>query len=384
MAGVGLLIGLLAVVFALPWLLRRELPPLRGPHGVGTDRLVVSANEGQRDVPLQVWYPCAVGAGGERAPYVAQPERVGPALVELLGLPAIASPIAVRMLDLRTRSVWHCDPQGSHLPLVFFSHGLGGFEGQNTYLAEELASRGAVVLAVNHADSSFSVFPDGHLDFGFRRLKGRALTDEAKAQLVRERARDVERVMAAAEHGALKLGAIPLSTLADFSRTTIFGHSLGGATAIRVAEMDAHVRLAIDLDGVPYENEATVPLDRPIVVIQTDAVAPSDLRRSGRPPAAWEAYRRRRERSREVWGRRLTTWGRVIDVSGVQHLDFTDMPLLFPAARHLGLLGENGAALQRWLVQLLVTAMRPQADPHQLLPEDARGLGMSVSSLGLH
>ena len=52
----------------------------------------------------------------------------------------------------------------SAYPVLIFSHGFGGLPELNTIQAEELASQGYVVVALNHTyDSIVNVFPDGRI-----------------------------------------------------------------------------------------------------------------------------------------------------------------------------------------------------------------------------
>lgn len=79
-----------------------------------------------------IWYPCAAA----------------PAHVELGNLSVGA--------DFDLKGVTDCPVTGAKLPLIIFSHGRGGFFGQQHDTAEALADAGFVVAAINHPGDTFS------------------------------------------------------------------------------------------------------------------------------------------------------------------------------------------------------------------------------------
>ncbi|NEC19255.1 hypothetical protein G3I50_13440, partial [Streptomyces parvus] len=100
-----------------------------------------------------------------RAPYLGRTEAeartVSAALADYTGVPGF-------LLDGLPRARSHAVPGapvadgGGRFPVVVFSPGLGGVRTQNTAWAEELASRGYVVAAVDHPyDSAAVVLSDG-------------------------------------------------------------------------------------------------------------------------------------------------------------------------------------------------------------------------------
>src|SRR5262249_52488610 len=62
-------------------------------------------------------------------------------------------------------------------PVIFFSHGLMGLRGQNTVQMEELASRGYIVVALDHTyDAAFTILADDRL-VTFQTMTGPASPD---------------------------------------------------------------------------------------------------------------------------------------------------------------------------------------------------------------
>ncbi|PDT87228.1 hydrolase [Bradyrhizobium sp. Y36] len=79
-----------------------------------------------------IWYPCA-----------AEPAQVA------LGSLSVGA-------DFDLKGAKDCPVTGAKLPLVIYSHGRGGFFGQQHDTAEALADAGFVVAAINHPGDTFS------------------------------------------------------------------------------------------------------------------------------------------------------------------------------------------------------------------------------------
>jgi predicted dienelactone hydrolase len=146
------------IFFSIPPADAPELAP-RGPYAVGV-RTVEVKNPGQVDIlnfdkttrqapiydrplPLEIWYPAAIPAGKE--------ERV----VYEMGLPGEA-PVAgaPKTFAVLGKALRDAPPiRGKAFPLVIVSHGYPGSRYFLSYLTENLASKGYVVVAIDHTDS---------------------------------------------------------------------------------------------------------------------------------------------------------------------------------------------------------------------------------------
>lgn len=171
----GLIVAGLVVAWALP---RPVFPEPSGRYAVGTTVVQwtdsarpeeATADPGdRRTVVVQLWYPAQESpAEAARARYLGRTERearlVARGVADHLGVPGL-------LLDEVPRARTHAVPGaavaagGERFPLVLFSPGLGGVRTQNTAWAEELASRGYVVAAVDHPyDSAAVVLADGRV-----------------------------------------------------------------------------------------------------------------------------------------------------------------------------------------------------------------------------
>jgi dienelactone hydrolase len=136
-------------------------------------------------------------------------------------------------------------------------------------LDEELASRGFVVVAIDHPHEAAIVeFPDGRVVPGtFVDSSNPRTSTRRRAKAVRARIGDIAAVL----HALPKLDADgPLRGRLDLSRIGMFGFSLGGATADEAMHALPQIRAGVDLDGSLYGRSLTTPLDRPFLLLARD------------------------------------------------------------------------------------------------------------------
>jgi platelet-activating factor acetylhydrolase len=141
------------------------------------------------------------------------------------------------------------------LPLVVFSHGLGGSADLYAFQAMELASHGAIVVSINHKDGSAPIVDDVELDENILQL----YRDGMHVEYARERRwqtdRRAQEMIAVTEFlhqnwTSPLNSSIPPQLLSLFIRNTTtnndsphqlrhrthwMGHSFGGATALTAA-----------------------------------------------------------------------------------------------------------------------------------------------------
>src|SRR4051794_4542623 len=190
------------------------LPAPTGRAAVGRDVVQVfdRARRGRRLV-LTRWYPAMSGARHRpRAAYT------GP-LRAALGLAPLARVHA--RIGARARR--------GRLPVVLFSPGSGTARDIYQSLAEDLASHGYLVVAVDHTGETPLQFPDGHVE-------GRSVP-----------LRHLIRTEAAIRLADMRLVLRRLNTLApgpraDLGRVAAVGHSLGGSTAAALMRAEPRVR----------------------------------------------------------------------------------------------------------------------------------------------
>jgi hypothetical protein len=295
----------------------------------GADGAPVGA--GGRTV-VRLWYPAAAASEADpvaaRAPWVEAADRVLPAMAASGGLPRWTfAPLAL----VRTHAVWDAPLAAAEgaagWPVATFDHGLGGFRSQNTFLAEELASHGAVVVAVEHPGGSLTtVLPDGR-ERPFEPLP-RADEADYDATVAALGARWTAETVAALEALAGPSTDGPLARFAgalDLGRVVAIGHSTGGAVAVDVCHAWDGCAVAVALDAwwlpLDVDRRAAGPA-KPVVSVASD-------------PAV--GYFGRANRT-ALEGFAAAGAAAVVDLvlDGAGHHDLNDTALLSPIADRFG------------------------------------------------
>lgn len=169
-------------------------------------------------------------AAAEPASAAAPPvpyEHAGPATVSVRDL-GWTDPTRQRTLPLRVRM-----PAGDGpVPVILFSHGLGGSVDAGQFWAEHWASHGFAVLHLQHPGSDDSVWKDA-------KRPARALREAASAEQLLARAADVKFVLDELDRRRRADGPVGPDDAwvrrLDLQRIGMSGHSFGAATTQAIA-----------------------------------------------------------------------------------------------------------------------------------------------------
>ncbi|MCA6092294.1 lipase [Streptomyces sp. SCA3-4] len=326
----------------VPWRGREPLTPAlpapTGPYRVGTTsmHLVDGARRDpwvpsrrRRELMVSLWYPARPGRGTGVAPQLPArtAARFGALAETEQGFSVGAG--AVDWAATRTHSAVGAPVlrQRGGLPVVLYSPGKDMPRGFGTVLAEDLASRGYAVVAVDHTYESLAVeFPGGRLE-----EKQPATETRVLRALVDVRVADVRFVLDCLE--VLNAGGTPdasrrplpagLARGLDLSAIGMFGHSLGGATTAQVMHDDHRVVAGANLDGgtgAGAESVGTVVdegLDRPFLLV-------SSVLGNSRHPA------------HATFWQHLRGWHRNIQMLSASHYSFTDLQAQLPRIAQAG------------------------------------------------
>jgi len=299
-----------------------NLPRPTGPHTIGTTSLHLTDDSRPdpwasgveaRELMVSLWYPTA-SPNGRQAQYMTPTESE--LLLEEGGITDV--PLDV-LSTVRTNAFADARPAGHvrGLPLFVLSPGFSKPRATLTSLAEDLASHGYVVAAIDHTyESVATTFPDGRVTTC---AACEVPHDEAFwNQLVTGRAADVSFVLDELTGADARWNG---ARLIDPSRISMAGHSVGGASAVTSMLADSRVRAGIDIDGTTQVPIPDTGLSRPFLFLGRQAqYSPGG---GDGPVATWE----------RDW-KRLTGWKRWLVVEGAEHASFTDVGLL---AEQLGI-----------------------------------------------
>jgi predicted dienelactone hydrolase len=289
---------------------RLALPRPTGPYAAGRETLHLVDHSrqdpwvpaaGARELMVSVYYPARVGTGHPAAYMHIEEARL---FLESRGLQGVVPAGTLSGTRISTRT--HAWPVPGRHPLAVLSPGFSVSRHTLTMLAEELASRGYVVAAVDHAyESAGTAFPGG-----------RMLTCVA-CDLVDGR----EGIARAAEGRAADISFVLDELLRrypgriDKSRIGIAGHSLGGNAASTTMAGDRRVDAGVNMDGT---FAAPVPAGglgrRPFLLLGAEAHhSPGSLE-----DETWD----------RDWPRLTDGWRRWLTVAGAGHLGFSDLSVL--------------------------------------------------------
>jgi dienelactone hydrolase len=302
------------------------LPRPTGDHPVGTTGPVswvdtsrslngdTTATGPRRELVVQIWYPAATGSRwGDQARYARRKE-----------LSLVHSYLAA----IRTNSVLNAPiaDRGAPYPVLLFGHRWAGSRTQNTFLAEDLASHGYVVVAVDHPLNAARVqLADGSV--------GRSDRADALGNLEATTApailsiwgkelgiwlADDEFVLDRLQSG----NEGQFSGHLDMNNVGAFGHSFGGASSTNLLGLDPRVKAAVNLDGWTFQgldHRTTEPL---LIVYEGTAAVPH-------PETGVEGTLDTTDNA-AVNGSLKEYGGYRAYAAGALHLDFTDQTLFSP------------------------------------------------------
>lgn len=155
--------------------------------------------------------------------------------------------------------------------VILFSPGFQYSRIFYTSLAEELASHGYIVVAIDHTyDATAVEFPDGRLvTSAFLNITDapKQVSEEQLVTILDARINDVNFTMNTLL-GTRFLRQIPgIGRRVRLGGIGMYGHSLGGATAAEVALFDKRILGGLNMDGTFYGNVVTTGLNKPFFVM---------------------------------------------------------------------------------------------------------------------
>ncbi|GAA3560753.1 carboxylic ester hydrolase [Nonomuraea rosea] len=346
-AGLGVL-GLVisaALPLALPVF---GFPEPTGPYDVGTltyhwvdeDRpeIFTADPADRREVMVQLWYPAEADPSSPHTPYIEDASIMTPTLGRLLGVPEFTFGHLgyVRTNAVPSARVARGEPR---YPVLVMLGGIQGIRQVYTFQAEELASRGYVVAAVDMPYAYAAVvFPDGRRVLYDHRLDERAFEDAHIPHLAKDVGFTLDQLAALnrADPSGILTGRL------DLGRAGLTGQSLGGIVGSQACLIEPRLRACLLEDAYMTPDTVRQGLSRPTMWITRDAeVMRLERRRAG----GWaESDIAEHQNTMRAVYRSLSAEGYFVQVDGMFHLDMTDGPLLAapPLAAALGLSGPIG------------------------------------------
>lgn len=378
---VVLLGGSVALSSLLPVI---QLPKPTGEFRVGTKtfHFVDSSREDtfteqkddKRELMVQVWYPAAKSGGSdEKSTIFPRDKKLFRTYMEAysgqLGLPAVA-------LDYwkYSRAHSYADaellPADRPYPVVLLSHGMGTGRLLHTSQAENLASHGFIVFAIDHTYSTFATaFPDGRVT-GFLTEPSQTRFYEDSRSILQVWNKDISFVVDQLEKLNSGVIASPFEGMLDMDNLGVMGHSFGGAAAFEAVYSNPRIKAGVDMDGTllvtrgrddinkPFlfiESEEFVRVNREQAKYRTTPITDEELKSLRFTREQFETILANRELELKLIDRVAQQGGgKAISIEGTGHFNFTDLPLYSPLLSKTGMTGSIDGARGAELVNRYV------------------------------
>lgn len=358
-AGVPMIIVTVLLAAVMPVFSFREPT---GPYAIGTvaqhwidtdrDELFTTDPDDHRELMAQIWYPAEPQPAKPRAPYIEDADVVGPAIAKLFGLPAA---MFSQLEQVRGHAVAGAPiaTDRPDRPVLISLTGLNGFRAGSTFQIEELVSRGYIVVGLDQPGSAaVTRFPDGRQIPVLPReemyplvsqswwpepepptFNGERLPDGIIPYFAGDVSFALDRLAKINEKDPSGI----LTGRIDLDRAGVFGISWGGAVAGQACADDRRLKACLIMDVQQTADVVRKGLGRPTMFLTRDA---DTIRLERERVGGWPEREviSTLQTMTEVY-ERLPVPGYYVEVPGLFHVDFTDTPLLTPAARKLGLNG---------------------------------------------
>ncbi|AKG36268.1 alpha/beta hydrolase family protein [Paenibacillus durus] len=325
-----------------------DLPKPGGADTVGTATFdwidgnreeTLTADPGdKRELVVQVWYPAEKTDGPPQFLFPQDAQifhNYIAAFAEGLHLPAFA-------LDYWKYSRSHSFQDAPVLssakpyPLVIINHGMGTSTILHASQAENLASHGYIVAAIDHTYSTAATaFSDGRITGFTTELSAKDVHDKARA-IGEIWTQDVEFVLSRLE--ALNAGRIEsdFKGKIDLDNVGIMGHSFGGATAYNAAYTMDKIKAGINMDGTLLELDRD-QINKPFMFLQSDDSA--KMIEALDDPAVPEEIKERIAKEIKITRHVIERGGKSIHIKGTAHYNFTDLQFYSPLIKYMGMTG---------------------------------------------
>lgn len=298
-----------------------------------------------RELMVRVWYPADNDMVGKKVRLFPENKEIFreylQAFSKEMGLPAW-------MLDYWKYFGSHAyagakvQSQGSPFPLIILSHGMGTSSMFHVSQAENLASHGYIVAAIDHTYSTLvTAFPDGRImDFKTTLDESNFYQEGTRIGQVWEE--DVEFVLNKLED--VNSAIIPgnLAGTMDFQHVGLMGHSFGGAIAYQASSQNSRIKAGVNMDGTLLKVQDNLTMNKPFLFMRAEDYVLS-VEKLKQETDIEELLVRNLLAEFGMIERALEQRGYLLLIDGASHFNFTDLQIYSPLIRWIGMTGKmNG------------------------------------------
>jgi dienelactone hydrolase len=363
-----LLVAGIAISAVLPMF---HLPPPTGPYPVGTrteffidhgrHETHPGSRPGNREVPVQLWYPSAT-TEGKHAVYRRWRETTRRSSYQ-----------AVLQVD----SLQDAPVAAGRFPVVILNHSWRSFSNRSTFIAQDLASHGFIVVAPSHAwNAAATELHDGFV------ADGKFATDLGNFSSQPPLTFEQRRAFAEAE---MKIqvdddkfvldqlekldrdASTPYAGHLNVAKVGALGHSFGGTVSAEFGREDPRVMGVIGLDSGIYGPVAQEGLNKPLMMV-TGPIVPFDARDLASPDLPTRVRAQWRLVDKIALDATYARFGGYdVQVAGINHQNFSDQAFFSPS-RKLTRIGDLPQArfaviLNRLIVAFFTQTLKGEPEP---------------------
>lgn len=362
--GLGLSVMVLVISIALPLVLPVfKFPRPRGPYKIGTvtyhwvdasrSEIFTANPKDHRELMAQIWYPANTSTKSSRAPYLYKDARhLTVELGRLVGMPDFTLE-QLKYVTTNATSSEHVANDKPNFPVLIFLGGLNGYRQMNTFQVEQLVSRGYIIVAIDQPYTAASVsFPDGHeatvlpLDqmkplihqsyAPSKRapvLNGKTMENGIIPYLSQDVIFTINQLTAINNADPSGMFSGPL----DLQRMGVFGVSLGGIVVGDACRIDSRLKACLVMDAPMTTDVVKTGLSQPAMWITRDA---ETMRLERRRSGGWsELDISEQQRTMRATFHKAQSPSYFVEIPGMFHVNFTDIPYWSPISRRLGVTG---------------------------------------------
>ncbi|KAJ3029254.1 UNVERIFIED_CONTAM: Platelet-activating factor acetylhydrolase [Siphonaria sp. JEL0065] len=310
-------------------------PPYIGKYPVGIAAIeTVHTLTGKHGVCASLFYPCLPTKYAVRAKWTPGPSRLyGSGYINFIGRTSwLLSAIVSWFIELFHIQAFANAPLASDdqipdkLPIAIFSHGLVGNQTAYSQVVGNLASRGFLVLSIEHRDGSacasarFNYYeaipyhkppPEGPDAVRFRQMQLKQRVEEIK-----EAYRLLELLNEGVSVNNILGNQLPqLQGRLDLKNSVIIGHSYGAATVLGVLQEEIQpFSCGIALDPWMYPVPTSTPIASPLLSIQCEKFH----------------WRKNLKSFQAIWVASTSPLNEFVVVKNTKHNAISDFALIFP------------------------------------------------------
>lgn len=230
-----------------------------------------------------------------------------------------------KLIDLKRNGLLNAKIKKGHYPLILFSHGVGISKFNYSFLMEDLASNGNIVIGIDHPYGGFTSFENG--DLATNKMDQELMKGEHSyyLEIIKQWTYDTQFIL---NEVLSKNNAFSLFINKD--KIIHIGHSLGGNTAIYSSYCDNRIKGAINLDGGLFDQEHPSAYTKNILIMRSQPdYSEEELIAKDRDPKVWiqmgldidSSFAKAMSLAKNAFE---------IKIKGAGHLSFSDTPFIFP------------------------------------------------------